>query len=375
MPPRQLRYIEGRKLFSHDMPMHTAANMLLTHISSRGGWAEQRGHHRWPEIIHQVCTLSSSTFLAHRKVTLPDTRNGGACDITVHQFVLDPGCAEDLNSALRLRGAANYASAGGIVRSNQGGFHSDGEALERDEGDAWYRGVHDLVLEALSAIEPKWRDAECFGWLNASGAHDFNCLHDHGDRDGWSSVYYADNGTSSKPAGQPVLRSPSNPFLRCLESSVPCLEALQGGQKATTGVALAGALLLQTRPDPAVLGYSVLPIVPVPGELWFFPAHVTHAVLPRVMPPPGGIPHALGGNLRPSPPDGSLRISVACNIFEAGEVVASVAGAAAAREVGVGADSEEANGIATRRPRAQLQEPGAAHAHRLKQAAQKRPTK
>ena len=99
------------------------------------------------------------------------------------------------------------------------------------------------------------------------------------------------------------------------------LLAAEGDLRETSALsaeaALAGALLLQTRPEPTTLAYSVLPIAPVPGELWLFPLHVTHAVMPRAMPSPEGTPGPLGGSLRPSPPPGGhLRISVACNIYE-----------------------------------------------------------
>ena len=235
------------------------------------------------------------------------------------------------------------------MRSNQGGFHSDSVSfpLKADAADAWYRGVHDLVLEAIKVIEPTWRDAEVYGWLNASGKYDFNCLHDHGSRDGWSAVYYAASGADMAPsrprpaADVPVstaalslalLRggAPNSELL--MAQSIADLRAIaarhgisllaaEGDLRETSALsaeaALAGALLLQTRPEPTTLAYSVLPIAPVPGELWLFPLHVTHAVMPRAMPSPEGTPGPLGGSLRPSPPPGGhLRISVACNIYE-----------------------------------------------------------
>ena len=353
--PRQLRYTENQKeLFAPGMPMRTAANMLLSHIKgsrdARGAWTEQRGTHQWPAIVQKVCSLrDSSTFLSHRVVTTTDTRQGEACTITVHQFIIHPGVAEDINPALRVCGAKKYAGACGIMRSNQGGFHSDSVSfpLKADAADAWYRGVHDLVLEAIKVIEPTWRDAEVYGWLNASGKYDFNCLHDHGSRDGWSAVYYAASGADMAPsrprpaADVPVstaalslalLRggAPNSELL--MAKSIADLRAIaarhgisllaaEGDLRETSALsaeaALAGALLLQTRPEPTTLAYSVLPIAPVPGELWLFPLHVTHAVMPRAMPSPEGTPGPLGGSLRPSPPPGGhLRISVACNIYE-----------------------------------------------------------
>ena len=119
--PRQLRYTENQKqLFTPGMPMRTAANMLLSHIKgsrdARGAWTEQRGTHQWPAIVQKDCNLrDSSTFLSHRVVTTPDTRNREACTITVHQFIIHPGVAEDITPALCACGAKKYAGACGII--------------------------------------------------------------------------------------------------------------------------------------------------------------------------------------------------------------------------------------------------------------------
>jgi len=117
------------------------------------------------------------------------------------------------------------------------------------------------------------------GWLNASDASGSNALHDHRDAS-WSVVYFVDPG-----AEEPV-RNP--------EGARP------------------GSLLLRTQLTPFTHRYGYLEIVPRAGDMWVFPGHLSHAVLPRSIihgtsgPLPGSAAAARGGT-------GRLRVSVAVN--------------------------------------------------------------
>lgn len=221
----------------------------------------------------------------------------------VHRFVVKCGIARQLNMALKAHGEALHAQGTGVHRSNIGGFHS-AEELFTGSSSEWYGPLHNVVLEALRMIQhggsaqdgvtadhlplpTTWSSVasmQTSGWLNASAEYDFNTLHDHGDAL-WSAVYYVDDGcTADEPA----------PFL-------------------------AGALLLKTQLTAWKSNYAYLPVTPRPGDLWLFPSYMPHAVLPRSLPPKpeysDATTSAEAETAVPPPSRGSLRISVACNIF------------------------------------------------------------
>jgi hypothetical protein len=292
-------------LFEVGMNYHDSAIALLSHSSksSKGIWRVRPGSQTRSEIAlkqqpHSNTHHGAATtaFTSHRSVTLPDTCNGHATAAYVHQFVLPPGRAEEINRTLRLRAATKYGGSDGLQLTNEGGYHSTGEIFDRGASDVWYRQAHDLVLSAMAIIEPDWAQGsadvanslEVTGWLNASGAHDFNRLHHHGEECVWSAIYYADDGAGSDRPGAPL-------------------------GDADDG--LRGALLLQTQPVPSQVDYHFYPVTPVPGTLWLFPAHLMHAVMPRVLHPGvGGAAVAIPKGPMPVPVEMPLRVSVACNM-------------------------------------------------------------
>ena len=193
------------------------------------------------------------SFARVDRYRLPDNApGGGGASIARRYVVRDPA------SLLRsLRRKASALRSGARV-SNVGGRRSDERAFDDDAG-AWYAPVRALVAEALAADGDL---AKLSGWLNGSGDADANALHDHGDA-AFACVFFVDGGAAKPPHRD------------------------------------AGHLLLRTQLKAFTHEYAYVAVPPTPGDLWVFPGHVSHAVLPRALP---GDARAAG-----------LRISVACN--------------------------------------------------------------
>ena len=304
-------------LFVPGMTPLEAATALLSHRATCNGLVRLPGHHNWLDNLGGVQTVAPdcSIFEHHWTCSLPDTLDSGEATMsTIHQFALPSNTAEAVNASLRHLGASKYGASDGMNVSNEGGYHSPEQMWSRESGAAWYSRIHKVVLAALAIMDPSWDDdeqasahlgppgstssADVSGWLNASGAYDFNCLHHHwqvGSKCAWSAVYYVADGQPSQPEAR---------------------EAIGDGDDD----GLLGALLLQTRPPDlfwdagsTLPGFGFVPVAPVPGCLWLFPTHLRHAVMPRALIPSASEGAAPAQLARP------LRISVACNIYRAGE--------------------------------------------------------
>jgi uncharacterized protein (TIGR02466 family) len=189
--------------------------------------------------------------------------------------------AGELNRELAERLLAEERGAGGIRRSNVGGWHSDGNLAVRPE--ACFRAVFDAVVAGARALSarlgeaagapalPSWRyDLDAWAMIMRSG--DYAVLHDHGDAH-WSAVYWVDPGDSD----------PREP--------------------------LSGRLVLvdprrRGRPTPGLELFSAaVPIRPAAGALVVFPGWLQHYV------------HSYRGE-RP-------RISISCNVVMVAEATGS----------------------------------------------------
>ena len=318
----------ARPLLIPGMAAQEAAAALLSHtwragdvVDDNGGWERQPGRMtRMHDDIWGASTsgarqphLTQTAFQSHRMAVLPDTKGGARIDSVVHEFTLDATSAEHVNAALRVRGESEYMSGReGVGKSSVGGYHSEVEMFRATRTDAWYRHVHDVVLAALSVVEPGWRSAgegvgECTadiaGWLNASRRLDYNIIHGH-DGCVWSCVYYVDDGSTADPKTTAPFNFTRSRKKRDREESPGTLPPLSDDE--TSG--LLGALLLRTRPDPLVPAFEFTPLTSSPGRLLIFPAHLQHAVMPRALRRPpvplSAPPWAL-----------SLRISIAMNAY------------------------------------------------------------
>jgi hypothetical protein len=315
------------------MNAHDAAAALLSHTwiaddeeSGSGTWKRHQGPiSRMDDNIWDTSAAGADRqtlmFQSHRIAAFPDTKAGAPCDAVVHEFTLDAQRAELVNAVLREHGDSEYYSGRESAgKSAVGGYHGEVEIFRAAKPDAWYRTVHDIVLAALSVVEPRWRGdvdhegasegtaPDVSGWLNASRRLDYNSLHSHeGPGCVWSCVYYAYDGSEPDPR----TLAPSN-FTR---SRKRAREGLAGAAPPLLSdderSGLLGALLLRTRPQPLVQSYSFTPITPSAGRLVIFPAHLQHAVMPRALRcapvPLSVVPWAL-----------SLRISVAMNAYAPG---------------------------------------------------------
>ena len=324
-------------VFRPGMTPSEAAVSLLSHVVNPDGECTRSAgySHTWMEagLIFSSQAGTQGIFERHWTAQVPDTLDGAAVTTNIHKFVLSPEAAEDMNSSLRALGASRYyGGLDGIQRSNEGGYHSISNVFHPAAEGAWYRHVQDAALEALAIVEPDWQalgsqtsvdvDADAghammHGWVNASGPFDFNSLHHHGgrstDRAKWSAVYYV---------------YPGDDRVDSLEGQLP--PATEVG----TDAGLLGALLFQLQPNPARTVFQLLPIAPVAGCLWVFPAYLPHAVMPRTLLPLGTSAYSYGVDgkvygtadgmavARASaqageegvPSEPSLRISVALNI-------------------------------------------------------------
>ena len=311
----------------------------------------------------------------------PATTPGAITTTEVHRFRLNGSIAADINKSLRDEGAALHAEfAGGklcgVRRSNVRGFHTE-EVEFGGSSSEWYGKLHNVLLEALRTLRKDgeetcseacgagpdvsgdgegcggsggsggdgggsgdgddgsnsgWCEAvgssaqgragphaargasmewtsvastRVTGWMNVSGKHDFNSLHDHGVAE-WAAVYYVDPGSGAAAPTPTASRDDAGK----LESS------------------LAGSMLLKFQPQAWMHEYSFLTIPPLAGDLWVFPGHVPHAVLPHALPSnseqSGGElleQTSAGASMQPAAeatPE-RLRISVACNIHRSAE--------------------------------------------------------
>ena len=258
------------------------------------------------------CTLKrrvdARCFASHTTLVLPDNPPLKPCPESmrqthVHRFTLTDGVAAGINGHLMAVAQRWRSELTGSSRSNVGGYHSV-EEVWQDGGCSreWYGGLHNVVLEALRALNADAdagtpgaapvasggggfdTDLHVSGWFNVSAPREFNTLHDHGDAL-WAAVYY-------------VARGGEGAADDCGES---------GMETDADDARAAGSLVLKTQLVPFSHTFGYLPIAPRAGDLWIFPGHLSHAVLPRTLQP-------AGTDATPTPCDGAPRVSVAINV-------------------------------------------------------------
>ena len=286
-----------------------------------------------------------SQFALHEELVFRNEPSGSS-EMTVHRFVCETAVSMRLNAALLYEAHAQSSwpmrALNGVSISNVEGFHSSEESFVRagDADDYWYSALlAEVLLPALRTIGPAAEDGDelpegsrIAGWLNVSGPHAYNRLHHHGDAV-WSLVYFVASGDTQAPvaADQPA-------------------DYVPPGFNDDASAA-GGGLLLATHPDPHSGQTAFLTVPPLPGELWCFPGHLPHAVLPRELrqaaaaPAPSsaqaaaqataqataaavlapakaslGVLGTLGGYLigergEEQPPLPRKRVSVACNLY------------------------------------------------------------
>lgn len=228
-----------------------------------------------------------SPFALHEELVFRNEPSGSS-EVTVHRFVCESAVSMRLNAALLQEAHAQSSwpmrALNGVSISNVEGFHSSEESFvgagEADDG-YWYSALlAEVLLPALRTIGPAAEDsdglpegARIAGWLNVSGPHAYNRLHHHGDAV-WSLVYFVASGDTTQapvvPADQPAAGTPAG----SVPSSPTDDDSVAGG-----------GLLLATHPDPDTGQSAFLAVPPHPGELWCFPGHLPHAVLPRKLRP------------------------------------------------------------------------------------------
>ncbi|KAJ1462482.1 hypothetical protein M885DRAFT_610524 [Pelagophyceae sp. CCMP2097] len=253
-------------------PGLTSTNALELLLSSQ--WVE--GH--WVQTPCELTRLSAlewSTrpvegFNFAGSLELPDNPpRPGPRSTAIHRFALAD--FDTLNHGLVQ--AALAAKADLTIVSNVGGTHS-AEEVFADDPEAWYAAISKLLERAIKTVAGAQVESAT-GWLNSSAAWDYNTLHDHGTAD-WSAVYFAASGESDARAACAVDRTD------------------------------AGALILRFQLKPFSHDYAFLAIRPTPGDLWLFPGHVAHAVMPRALSRGDATEDAAGD---------AARVSVACNVI------------------------------------------------------------
>ena len=299
------------KLMAPDVDSVAAATILLLRCASEG--ARFRALHAGELTVAQQDWPHDGFFRRHTILLLPR----GA---PVHHFAVSPVVAQRMNAELVVE-ALRQLDVGSSVRvSNVDGFHSLQEvfrapplAIDAAPGDAslppmatagvWYAMVRAIVLEALRTITSRrgsdfvahvpFDEVELTGWLNVSHCAAFNLLHDHGNAL-WSAVYFVDSGTDDMS----TVVAPSATAPATSPATAP----------ATAPASCHGGALLLLEEDQELDECTYLPISPRAGDLWLFPGHLPHAVLPRL------------GACR----DCARRISVACNVHD-GNLLETVA--------------------------------------------------
>jgi hypothetical protein len=216
----------------------------------------------------------STLFASHLVLELPDNppRKEGPRSTTVHRFVVRKDVEENLRQQVLYERAKTKAcslikeedshATEGVRVSNIGGYHSAEEMLTSTGASQWCPLMMAAVSEALLAMNkdatrPRWLLS---GWLNASDELNYNALHSHGAAE-WSFVYFV------LPGDAPVPNNPSG--------------GAGGVSSDDVLVNDSGCLLLRTQLVPFTQQYGFLSIGAAPGELWAFPGHLFHAVMPR----------------------------------------------------------------------------------------------
>jgi len=219
-------------------------------------------------------TPATEFFSSHEAYEIPDNppTNIGPRSSRVDRFCLDVVLSRAINAELSTTWQRMAMEDSSQVSNINGGFHSPEETWGHATSSAWYSMLLPAVTAACrTRCSSDHAEFAISGWLNSSSPSSFNCLHDHGDSE-LSVVYFVRAGSD--------IPSRDNEHIQ------------------------AGSLLLRPQLAPFSHQYGYIDIAPRPGELWVFPGHLPHAVLPRVLSPADeGVSEDL-----------SMRISVACNV-------------------------------------------------------------
>ena len=342
MKPSELLQVPG-------IDLAQARSLLLrTEYIDSVGWKTSNEEPQASD-VERTAAVAPVQFAAHEKIKIPDSPPiEGACSTTVHRFVYAAAAAARLNTEL-VREAHRQNSwprnFAGVSISNIDGFHSREEAFQRKgHRGRWYSALmSDVLLPALRAIatdsgEGGAADDEApraaaqldqdglpikgrlTGWINANGAHAYNCLHDHGQPDDvpWSLVYFAASGgdmeasvASSDGKNDSGTRLASRGLAEGPATAQTAAATDRGAAaNAATDIA-AGCLLLTTRPDPSSARRCYLEVRPTAGELWCFPGYMLHAVMPRKLRGEAGLLEAVGSAFDKR----ASRVSIACNVY------------------------------------------------------------
>ena len=226
---------------------------------------------------HSVHTMAS--FASHESFLLPNQPPGDWMPTVVHRFELQPTVFKPIGDQLSEEVKRQRSLSAGVSVSNVAGWHSAEECFDVAPGpyEHWYSAMllsvlHDALPGLLESEKMEfWRgkpherpqldDSYLTGWLNSSGQDAFNVLHDHGEDVAWSLVLFI------RPGG---------------EEAEDCTDPQAKNDKGEEAADPApGSLLLKMQVVNEPPAFSYLSIAPKPGELWAFPGHVQHAVLPR----------------------------------------------------------------------------------------------
>ena len=162
----------------------------------------------------------------------------------------------DLDRALLDEGASLRATQTGVVKSNRGGWHSEGNLFDRTTPciRVLRAMAHEAVTTATRRIgaraDPGSLRLKLFAWMNVNPAGGFNAPHTHPGAH-WSGVYYV---------SQPAVEEGNSGMIEFLDprSDLPNWRLLD-----------APAFRLKKK------------LRPKPGDLILFPSYLVHWVYPN----------------------------------------------------------------------------------------------
>lgn len=160
------------------------------------------------------------------------------------------------------QGLADYArklkaTEPGAVKSNTGGWHSDGNIFTRNEpligalAQHLQVAIQQLSMVAMQITAPRVEfQASLFGWINVNGQGDYNNPHYHPGTT-WSGVYYIRTGAEA----------PGKPMSGRIEFMDPRTRCEVG-------------------PNVAMGHAGIMRVAPEDGMLLMFPSYLEHYVHP-----------------------------------------------------------------------------------------------
>lgn len=160
-----------------------------------------------------------------------------------------------LNTALLAEASSMREKSTGAVKSNRGGWHSEGNIFDRESAaiqtlrGAFVDALGDANRAIGSKADPDKLRLNLFGWININNKGAFNAPHTHPGAH-WSGVYYA---------AQPAVETGNSGMIEFIDarSDLPNWRILK---------AAPFRLKKKLRPQP--------------GELILFPSYLVHWVYP-----------------------------------------------------------------------------------------------